>query len=456
MSVIVKCGGGGKSSGLYVWKKYDKPPQGTVHLTQITDGTTPMTVQLSSDVVDLSTITAKSLVGLTLRVTLPTTSSGIVTNSLPITSETTHTYAGNTYGISYDTTNYQLKFTDLGWPMGTWDDIILSNTQTFLGCVVSDNESAYPDGGLQGGYWYQKIYSTTIDGVEIAEPLALTFTGTETGSLAKLPVAFYGGYATVFRGEIHFISDNNRTALYKWDGTAWTQVSTLPYNWSYSINCIYNNKLQMMGTNTNTTDWRKHYEYDGENWTEVSILPYAGYNYNACAVEYKGKLHRIGNGLTSNNPKQHYEWDGVAWTQLNDLPYDFIRGIALADDDYIHIMRGGSSEADRQKHYKYDGSNWASVSTLPYDPSYAASIIMHKNKIHLLGGESSTVYQKHYSFNGDSWDDEGDLPEPMIFGGAVSYKGRIRRLGGKKSSYDSGQNHHEVYGVRKFTEDYNG
>ncbi|HBI2170533.1 TPA: hypothetical protein KZI03_000604 [Listeria monocytogenes] len=157
--LIVRRGGGGsgKPEGAYVWKKCDKPPQGTVHLTQITDGTTPMTVQLSSDVVDLSTITAKSLVGLTLYVTVPTTSSGIVTSSLPITSETTHTYAGNTYGISYDTTNYQLKFTDLGWPMGTWKDITLSNIQTVLDYVVSDDPTAYPDGGEHGGYWYEKF-----------------------------------------------------------------------------------------------------------------------------------------------------------------------------------------------------------------------------------------------------------------------------------------------------------
>lgn len=49
-----------------------------------------------------------------------------------------HAQSGNTYSYS-----------------GT--KVISKEQKTFLDFVVSDNASAYPDGGTQGGYWYEKV-----------------------------------------------------------------------------------------------------------------------------------------------------------------------------------------------------------------------------------------------------------------------------------------------------------
>ena len=43
---------------------------------------------------------------------------------------------------------------------------------TFLDFVVSDNASAYPDGGTQGGYWYEKVVEGKA-GIDFGE---ITFT----------------------------------------------------------------------------------------------------------------------------------------------------------------------------------------------------------------------------------------------------------------------------------------
>ena len=48
-------------------------------------------------------------------------------------------------------------------------------TYTFLGYVVSDKETAYPDGGEKGGYWYEKV----VEGIDLS---ALGMTKCETGS----------------------------------------------------------------------------------------------------------------------------------------------------------------------------------------------------------------------------------------------------------------------------------
>lgn len=45
---------------------------------------------------------------------------------------------------------------------------------TFLDYIVSDKETAYPDGGEKGGYWYEKV----VDGAQIAE-------GSKSGSNAN-------------------------------------------------------------------------------------------------------------------------------------------------------------------------------------------------------------------------------------------------------------------------------
>lgn len=41
---------------------------------------------------------------------------------------------------------------------------------TFLDFVVSDNTNAYPDGGTQGGYWYEKV----VEGVDLIQSFGYT------------------------------------------------------------------------------------------------------------------------------------------------------------------------------------------------------------------------------------------------------------------------------------------
>lgn len=59
---------------------------------------------------------------------------------------------------------------------------------TFLDFVVSDNTNAYPDGGTQGGYWYEKVVEGQ-SGVDIVlfTPAEDVLTATVAHTLGKMP-----------------------------------------------------------------------------------------------------------------------------------------------------------------------------------------------------------------------------------------------------------------------------
>lgn len=150
MSVIVKGGGGGKSSGLYVWKKYDKCPQVTISFSGTIGSTEPVKVTVSSSQIDVSTLTESFFTGLsgkcsnkngTFDFSFP--SDGVISIN---NSSNNFVYNQSTHQIEIDGTPYITSF----------DDVIKEQESTFLDFVVSDDPTAYPDGGEQGGYWYER------------------------------------------------------------------------------------------------------------------------------------------------------------------------------------------------------------------------------------------------------------------------------------------------------------
>lgn len=61
-------------------------------------------------------------------------------------------------------------------PDSSYPFYICNDTYEFLDYIVSDKETAYPDGGEKGGYWYEKV----VDGLDLSE---LGFTMCETGEI---------------------------------------------------------------------------------------------------------------------------------------------------------------------------------------------------------------------------------------------------------------------------------
>ena len=65
---------------------------------------------------------------------------------------------------------------------------------------------------------------------------------------------------------------------------------------------VYNNEIHIMGVCSNS-EWTKHYKWDGSTWTSVSTLPYDFYE--GCAVVYNNKIHILGCGTVIGSTS-HY------------------------------------------------------------------------------------------------------------------------------------------------------
>jgi N-acetylneuraminic acid mutarotase len=107
-----------------------------------------------------------------------------------------------------------------------------------------------------------------------------------------------GKGAVVYNNEIHILQyDGNIKRHYKWDGSSWTFVSTLPYNFSNGDAVVYNNEIHLVGS----TNSRSHYKWDGNSWTSVSTLPitYTQGFYAGGAVVYNNAIHILGGQYSS-------------------------------------------------------------------------------------------------------------------------------------------------------------
>ena len=195
----------------------------------------------------------------------------------------------------------------------------------------------------------------------------------------------------LFRSEIHILGSeysSSQTKHYKYNGSSWTSVSTLPYNFYYGSAVVYNNEIHILGGSGSSGNQTKHYKYNGSSWTEVSTLPYY-FNYGS-AVVHNNEIHILG----SYGQTKHYKYNGSSWTSVSTLPYDFYEGSAVVYNNEIHILGGGNGQT---KHYKYNGSSWTSVSTLPYY-FYLGSAVVYNNEIHILGGDSAGNTNKHNKY----------------------------------------------------------
>lgn len=141
-------------NGAYVWKKYNKIPGGTIEITQLTGAENPTVLQLSSSDIDLSSIDGNFFTGIT------TTLTEIIDHEVIFTSATTLTIDGTQYTYSYNASTAQIIINSTGYADHYWYSISIEEVKTFISYVVSDSESAYPDGGTQDGYWYEKSGGT--------------------------------------------------------------------------------------------------------------------------------------------------------------------------------------------------------------------------------------------------------------------------------------------------------
>lgn len=246
---------------------------------------------------------------------------------------------------------------------------------------------------------------------------------TDEGNLGTTP-----RNAVVYDDEIHILDYGGNTPVhFKWDGSLWTSVSTLPYKFAGGSAVVLNNEIHILG-GANSTD---HYKWDGSSWMSASTLPYV--LSNGSAVVFNNEIHILGG---YNNTAKHYKWDGSTWTSVSTLPYSFWNGSAVVLNNEIHILGGSSGN---RNHYKWNGMQWTSVSYLPYNFVQGAAVVcnyIYGDRIYLLGGSNSKT--NCYEFlETKKWANMPPLSHGLFYGSAVAYNNEINIFG---------EGYHSVFG----------
>lgn len=139
--------------GEHVWKKYEADStSGVFNFTQTTSGT-PTVLQVSSSDIDLSKIDESAFVGL----------SGTVNATTYNFISEEHVVIGNSsWDWSYNPATAQITI-QIDIASGTWQSATFEGVKIFVGYIVSDDESSFPDSGEQDGYWYELVVEGGVD-----------------------------------------------------------------------------------------------------------------------------------------------------------------------------------------------------------------------------------------------------------------------------------------------------
>lgn len=140
--------------GLYVWKKSTK--KATVTFVQTSHN--PITLTASSSDIDLGTVDTNWFVGIKCNYSWATATYAFefMENDVFViwtADGTSHLYDG-TYSYNQATKTIT---TNINPPGSFGINSSATKQGSFIQFVVADNANAYPDGGTQGGYWYEKM-----------------------------------------------------------------------------------------------------------------------------------------------------------------------------------------------------------------------------------------------------------------------------------------------------------
>ena len=153
--------------------------------------------------------------------------------------------------------------------------------------------------------------------------------------------------AVVYGNKIHCLGVYNSTYGYKGhytvDGTTKKFVSALPFNYSNTDGIkavVYNNEIHVLHSTS-------HYKWDGKSWTNVSTIPY-GFTFGGATV-FNDEIY-IAGAQNSTYQKKYYKWDGASWTSLGNFPTYFYKGELFTFNNIMY-----SVESTYQSFYQLRG-----------------------------------------------------------------------------------------------------
>lgn len=137
---------------------------------------------------------------------------------------------------------------------------------------------------------------------------------------SKLPYNFFNGGAVVYNGEVHILGGNNTKNHYKYNGSSWESVSTLPIAPTTAV--VYKNQIYIFnGTAT--------YKYENSAWKSCNNTSFISNAKWRSAILYKDLVYIHGTYRKTNNftyqPEYYfgiYSFNGTAYTLVKEFLID--------------------------------------------------------------------------------------------------------------------------------------
>lgn len=138
--------------------------------------------------------------------------------------------------------------------------------------------------------------------------------------------------AAVLNGTLYVCYSNR---LYMFFENAWTSLGTTPSFYNGSALAVSNNELHIFGVGSG---FKEHYKWGGTAFVHVSTMPVW---YQSGYVASDGmNVHLIGGYKSPSTSRyNHAIWDGNKWITANDITFRSYEGSGVCDEyGIVHIL----------------------------------------------------------------------------------------------------------------------
>lgn len=233
------------------------------------------------------------------------------------------------------------------------------------------------------------------------------YNGTSWINDSPLTFDFDMGGIAILNNEIHvFGGYPNYTNHHKLVNDEWvTDVNCPKFSWNNWRNSavVYNDEIHILARET-SYESMDHYKFDGTNWISVSTVPsdIKYYHTLACANNI---LYLFGNTRNSGSTgdaklyKYNNGWELISTPEwgLNTSPTDGC--YCFEYNKTLHVATGYPGYI-----YKYENGIWTTVTAIPtgFRINQNAMFVVQNNKINMISYYGNKI--GHYCYNGSTWD----------------------------------------------------
>jgi hypothetical protein len=221
------------------------------------------------------------------------------------------------------------------------------------------------------------------------------------------------------------------------DGITWTEVgmNSLPSQLFYTGALVYDDKMWVIGGDTNTSPSKKAYSStDGITWTERGTLPAA--ISNPGALVYKNKMWSIG-GIGAENQVFYFPSDNSEQCSSCSMDSDCGTGFSCVNGGCVSSCKSCNADSDCPAGKGCLNGfctlfSWAEVG-MDSLPARDSQVVEFNNKLWTIGGsgfESAKVFSS--SDHGVTWTEAGSNALPFGLSGhrSLVFNNKIWTIGG--------------------------